>query len=92
MHRNKHEKKRFVNKVTALSQTFIITKPHGKALDVKDKATFFQTLKARLVKFDRTGGGTTNEELEGAIWQVTDKALVSEKVVHIFTPWPHPVF
>ena len=51
---------------------------------VKDEVAFFQAVKARLAKFDSTGNGLSNEEVETTIRQVIDKALVSEQVVDIF--------
>lgn len=77
-------KKRFVNEVTALGKAFAIAIPHDKAMDVKDEVSFFQAVKARLCKFDSTGEGRTDEEIETTIRQVIDKALVSEKVIDIF--------
>ena len=77
-------KKRFVDEVTALSQAFAIAIPHEQALDVKEEVSFFQAVKARLVKFDTTGTGKTDEEIETTIRQVIDKALVTEKVIDIF--------
>lgn len=77
-------KKRYINEVTALSQAFAIAIPHEQAMDVKDEVAFFQAVKARLAKFDSTGSGRTNEEIETTIRQVIDKALVSEKVIDIF--------
>jgi len=77
-------KKRYVDEVAALSRAFSIAIPHEQALDVKDEVSFYQAVKARLVKFDRTGTGKTDEEIETAIRQVIDQALVSEKVVDIF--------
>lgn len=77
-------KKRYINEVTMLSQTFAIAIPHEKAMDVKDEVAFFQAVKARLAKFDGTGEGKTNEEIETTIRQVIDKALVSEQVIDIF--------
>ncbi|MEQ1599840.1 MAG: type I restriction endonuclease subunit R [Methylotenera sp.] len=77
-------KKRYINEVTMLSQTFAIAIPHEKAMDVKDVVAFFQAVKARLAKFDSTGEGKTNEEIETTIRQVIDKALVSEQVIDIF--------
>ena len=77
-------KKRYINEVTILSQTFAIAIPHEKAMDVKDEVAFFQAVKARLAKFDGTGEGKTNEEIETTIRQVIDKALVSEQVIDIF--------
>ena len=77
-------KKRYINQVTALSQVFAIAIPHEQAMDSKDEVAFFQAVKARLAKFDSTGSGKTNEEIETTIRQVIDKALVSEQVVDIF--------
>ena len=77
-------RRRYINEVTALSQAFAIAVPHEQAMDVKDEIAFFQAVKARLVKFDSTGSGRTNEELETAVRQVIDQALVSEKVVDIY--------
>ena len=77
-------KKRFINEVTALSKAFAIAIPHEQAMDVKDEVAFFQAVKARLAKFDGTGSGKTDEEIETTIKQVIDKALVSEQVIDIF--------
>lgn len=76
--------KRYINEVTALSKTFAIAIPHEQAMDVKDEVAFFQAVKARLAKFNGTGAGRTNEEIETTIRQVIDKALVSEQVIDIF--------
>jgi type I restriction enzyme R subunit len=77
-------KKRFINEVTALSKAFAIAVPHEQAMDVKDEVAFFQAVKARLAKFDRSGAGRTDEELESTIRQVIDQALVSEQVIDVF--------
>jgi type I restriction enzyme R subunit len=77
-------KKRYINEVTALSKAFAIAIPHEEALDAKDEISFFQAVKARLVKFDSTDSGRTDEELETIIRQVIDKALVTEKVIDVF--------
>lgn len=77
-------KKRFVNEVTALSKAFAIAVPHDQAMDVKDEVSFFQAVKARLAKFDTTGSGRSDEEIETTIRQVIDKALVSEQVIDVF--------
>lgn len=77
-------KKRYINEVTALSQAFAIALPHEEAMDVKDEISFFQAVKARLAKFDVTGSGKTDEEVETAIRQVIDQALVSEQVIDVF--------
>jgi type I restriction enzyme, R subunit len=77
-------KKRYINEVTMLSQTFAIAIPHEKAMDVKDEVAFFQAVKARLAKFDSTGEGHTDEAIETTIRQVIDQALVSEQVIDVF--------
>jgi type I restriction enzyme R subunit len=77
-------KKRYIDEVTALSQAFSIAIPHEKAWAVKEEVAFFQAVKARLVKFDVTGKGKTDEEIETTIKQVIDKALVTDKVIDIF--------
>ncbi len=77
-------KKRYINEVTALSKAFAIAIPHDQAMDAKDEVSFFQAVKARLSKFDGTGSGKTDEEIETTIRQVIDKALVSEQVIDVF--------
>ncbi len=77
-------KKRFVDEVTALSRAFAIAIPHEQAMDIKDQVAFFQAVKARLVKFDATGTGRSDEEIETTIRQVIDQALVSEQVIDVF--------
>jgi type I restriction enzyme R subunit len=77
-------KKRYINEVTALSKAFAIAIPHEQALDVKDEIAFFQAVKARLVKFDSSDTGKTDEETETTIRQVIDKALVTEPVIDVF--------
>jgi len=77
-------KKRYINEVTALSRAFAIAIPHDQAMDAKDEVSFFQAVKARLAKFDGTGMGRTDEEIETTIRQVIDKALVSDKVIDVF--------
>ncbi len=77
-------RKRYINEVTLLSQSFAIAIPHEQAMGVKDEVGFFQAVKARLAKFDGTGNGYSNEDIETTIRQVIDKALVSEKVIDVF--------
>src|SRR5690625_838835 len=77
-------KKRFINEVTALSKAFAIAVPHDQAMDSKDEIGFFQAVKVRLQKYDATGNDYTDEELETAIRQVVDEAIVSDQVIDIF--------
>ena len=77
-------KERFLREVTILAKAFAIAIPHPEAIDVKEEVGFFQAIKARLVKFDSTGEGRSDAELETTIRQVIDQALVSEQVVDVF--------
>lgn len=77
-------RKRYINEVTALSQSFAIAVPHEQALEVKDEVGFFQAVKARLAKFDGSGEGRTHEDIETTLRQVIDRALVSERVIDLF--------
>ena len=77
-------RKRFVNEVTALGKAFAIAIPNEQAMDVKDEVAFFQAVKARLCKFNQSGNGQNDEEIETTIRQVIDQALVSDKVIDIF--------
>jgi len=77
-------KDRFVREVTLLSQAFALTIPDEEAMAIKDDVAFFQAVKARLVKFEGTGTGKSDKEIETAIKQIVDQALASDKVIDIF--------
>lgn len=81
-------KARFIREVTLLSQSFALSIPHPRAMEIKDDIAFFQAVKARLVKFDadsyRNGGGKSDIEVETAIKQIVDEAISSDKVMDIF--------
>ena len=77
-------KNRFIREVTLLSQAFVLSIPHEKALTVKDEVAFFQAVKARLVKFIGGGTGRPDIDIETAIKQIVDEALSSDKVIDIF--------
>ena len=77
-------KDRFVREVTLLSQAFALSIPDEHAMQIKDDVAFFQAVKARLVKFEGTGTGKSDREIETAIKQIVDEALTSDKVIDIF--------
>jgi type I restriction enzyme R subunit len=77
-------KDRFVREVTLLGQAFALTIPDKEAMAIKDDVAFFQAVKARLVKFEGTGTGKSDKEIETAIKQIVDQALASDKVIDIF--------
>lgn len=77
-------KERFIKEVTALSKLFALSKSTTEAATVAAEVSFFQAVKARLAKFERTGNGKTDEEMETAIRQLVDKAVVADGVIDVF--------
>lgn len=77
-------KNRFTKNVDLLSKAFAISMPSRQAMDIKDEVGFFQAVKARLIKFEFSRTGRSNEDIETAIRQIVDKAVVSEGVIDIF--------
>lgn len=76
---------RFCKEVNALSKAFALSIPSEEAMAVKEEVAFFQAVKARLAKFEGSGeGGKSDVELESAIRQIIDKAVVSEGVIDVF--------
>ena len=83
--RLKEGKERFIREVTLLSQSFALSIPHEQAMEIKDEVAFFQAVKARLVKFESTGGGgRSNAQIETTIKQIIDQAVTSEGIIDIF--------
>ncbi len=76
-------KKRFLDAVIALSRAFALAVPHEKALAIRDDVGFFQAVKAGFAKASE--GTTRAEDLDIAIRQIVSKAIVSDKVIDIFS-------
>jgi type I restriction enzyme R subunit len=77
-------KERFINEVYALSAAFALAKTSKEAAEINEEVAFFQAVKARLTKFTPVGKGKTDEEIETAIRQLIDKAIVADGVVDIY--------
>jgi len=77
-------KDRFVREVSLLGQAFALSLPQIPAMKIAEEVAFFQEVKARLVKFEGTGIGKRDAELETTIKRIGDSALSSDKVVDIF--------
>lgn len=78
-------KGRFIQAVTALSQAFALCAASEEAVAIRDDLSFFQTLKAHLVKTSGETGKTT-EELDHAIRQLVSKAIVPDgQIIDVFT-------
>jgi type I restriction enzyme R subunit len=77
-------KDRFLNAVTALSKIYALTAHHPEVSAQSEKISFFQAIQASLRKLEPTDGSLSNAEIETAIRQVVDQALVSDTVINIF--------
>ena len=77
-------KKRFTYNVTRLSQAFGLVGTTPEAKDLRDDLAFFQAIKARFAKFDESNKNKSNEEIETAIRQIINDAIVSKEVVDVF--------
>lgn len=76
-------KERFIKGVILLSQSFAIAVPSPEALEIRDEVAFFQAIKARLIKYEPNPEGR-RVDIDTAIRQIVDKAIVAEGVVDIF--------
>ncbi|MGB2924048.1 MAG: HsdR family type I site-specific deoxyribonuclease, partial [Limnothrix sp.] len=77
-------KERFLREVTALSKAYSLAVPHPEALAEAEKISFFQAIQASIYKLEPSDGRLSNREIESAIRQVVDQALVSDAVINIF--------
>jgi type I restriction enzyme, R subunit len=77
-------KERFLSEVTALSKVHSLAVPHPDAIAASELISFFQAIQASLRKLDGSNEGLSNREIETAIRQVVDQALVSATVTNIF--------
>ena len=75
---------RFSGEVNSLSKAFAMSIPDRRAIEIKAEVGFFQAVKARLAKFSRTGSGKSDSEIETAIRQIVDRAVVVDGVIDIF--------
>jgi type I restriction enzyme R subunit len=69
-------KDRFMDAVTALSKIYALTAHHPEAIAQAEKVSFFQAIQASLRKLEPSDGSLSNAEIETAIRQVVDQALV----------------
>ena len=80
----KQGKDRFVRESTVLSQLFALSVPHEDALALTNEIAFFQSVRARLLKFEGNGDDGEKKNYESAIRQIINKAVESTEVVDIF--------
>jgi type I restriction enzyme R subunit len=76
--------KRYKQQVMELSKAFALSMPRPAALQLREKVAFFQAVKARLEKMERSEGGPTDDDYRSAIRQIVDKAIAPVGVVDVF--------
>ena len=80
-------KNRFIREVTMLSQAYSLAKPAPETFQNAEEIAFFQTIKARLTKFDIGGDGDNKnhkKNYESVIRNIINTAVASEEVIDIF--------
>jgi type I restriction enzyme R subunit len=61
--------------------TWLEQHPKQKAFEIRDDLAFFQAIKARFAKFDESNRKKSNEEIETAIRQIINDAIISKEVL-----------
>ena len=77
-------RERFINESTMLARLFALAVPHEDALALTDEIAFFQSVRARLLKFEGEGDNGAKRNYETAIRQIVNQAVQSAEVVDIF--------
>jgi type I restriction enzyme R subunit len=77
-------KKRFNYHVGRLSQAFGLVGTTEEAKEIRNDLAFFQAIKARFSKFDESKKKKSNEEIETAIRQIINDAIISNEVIDVF--------
>jgi type I restriction enzyme R subunit len=77
-------RERFINESTALSKLFALAVPHEDALALTNEIALFQSVRARLLKFEGEGDNGDKKNYETAIRQIVNQAVESTQVVDIF--------
>ena len=77
-------KKRYIEHVSMLAKTFALSVPSDKAAEIRGELGFFEAVKARLIKLESSDNGKSDAEIETAIKQIVDKAIVTDEVIDIF--------
>jgi type I restriction enzyme R subunit len=76
-------KQRFMKAVTELSAAFALAVPHDDAIAIRDDVSFFQAVRAALVK-SSPDKKLKKDDIDHAIRQIISRAVASDEVVDIF--------
>jgi type I restriction enzyme R subunit len=78
-------KPRLLKAVIELSSAFALSVPHERAMTIRDEVSFFQALRAALVKrVEGEDDEQADEKLDHTVRQILSRAVVSGDVVDIF--------
>lgn len=77
-------KERFNANVIRLQKLFAVSVPNPQAFEIRDDLAFFQAIKARFNKLDEQAKTRTDQEIETAIRQIINDAIISQEVIDIF--------
>ncbi len=77
-------KQRFKDNVTRLSQAFALSVTHPDSMLIRDDLAFFQAIKARIAKFDENRRKRTNQEIETALRQIVNDAIITQDVIDVY--------
>src|SRR5207253_10925243 len=76
-------KQRFLRAVVELSKAFALSVPHEKAIAIRDDVSFFQAVRAALMK-STPDKKRVRENVDHAIRQIISRAVASDQVLDIF--------
>ncbi len=82
--RQEDGKDRLLKAVRGLSLAFALAVPDERALAIRDDVSFFQAVRAALIK-STVEGERTAEDIDQAIRQILSRAVVSDQVIDIFS-------
>lgn len=77
-------RQRFKDNVARLSQAFALSVTHPDSKLIRDDLAFFQAIKARIAKFDEHKRKRSNQEIETALRQIVNDAIISGEVIDIY--------
>ena len=78
-------KERVLQYVRELSQAFALSVPHAEAIKIRDNVSFYQAVRAQIVKLEGgIGGGGSEQDVDNAIKQLVSRSVSSDEVIDIF--------
>lgn len=70
--------------VTSLSKALALAMPADEALAIRDDVTFFQAVRAALVKTTASNRPVSNEQIDHAVRQLVSKAIAPDQIIDVF--------